>query len=194
MKEKGYGESMMKTLIFNGSPRKNGETQKLIECLSAELGGKIKVVNAYMADIRPCVDCRWCLKNEGCAVNDEMQTIYQDIQEADHIIIASPVYFEELTGMLLAVMSRLQIYFGARYVRHQEPIKKEKTGGILLTAGSIGPREKAESTAQMLLRQMRCRPIGTVYVGRTDQKTTEEQPGIMEEVCKLAKALKAGET
>ena len=65
----------MKTLILNGSPRKKGETAFMIEALSRELGGEIKVVNAYTADIRPCVDCRWCFKNPGCAVKDEMQEV-----------------------------------------------------------------------------------------------------------------------
>lgn len=181
----------MKTLIFNGSPRKRGETQKLIDLLSEELGGEIKVVNAYTANIRPCVDCRWCLKNEGCAVKDEMQQVYEDIQDCDHIILASPVYFEELTGMLLAVMSRLQTYFGARYVRREEPIQKEKTGGIILTAGSIGPREKAESTAQMLLEQMRCKSLDTVYIAKTDRLPVEQQPEIVEQVRKLANRLRA---
>ena len=180
----------MKTLIFSGSPRKHGETQKMIDRLCAELDGEIKVVNAYSADIRPCVDCRWCLEHAGCAVQDDMQLIYQDIQDADHIVIASPIYFEELTGMLLAVMSRLQTYFGARYVRHQEPIAKEKTGGILLTAGSIGPREKAESTAKMLLEQMHCRHVGTVYAGRTDRISVEDQPEILTAICSLADRMK----
>ena len=180
----------MKTIIFNGSPRKNGETQKLIDCFKEELGGEIKVVDTYYAPIRPCIDCRWCMKHEGCAIDDEMQTIYRDLDEADHIIIASPIYYEELTGMLLAVLSRLQIYFSAIHVRHKHPIEKEKTGGIILVGGSIGPREKAESTAMMLLEQMRCKHVGTVYMGWTDRKSVEQQPQVLEQVRKLASDLK----
>ena len=104
----------MKTLIFNGSPRKNGETVYMIRTLLEALGGDFKVVDAYRADIRPCIDCRWCFDHAGCAVRDEWQEILSYIEECDHIIMASPVYFEEVTGMLLAVMSRLQTYFSAR--------------------------------------------------------------------------------
>ena len=107
----------MKTLIFNGSPRKNGETAYMIHTLQENLGGEYKVVDAYRAQIRPCIDCRWCFDHAGCAVKDEWQEILSYIEECDHIIIASPVYFEEVTGMLLAVMSRLQTYFSARYIR-----------------------------------------------------------------------------
>ena len=69
------------------------------------------MVNAYRADIRPCIDCRWCFDHAGCAVKDEWQEVLSYIEDCDHIIMASPVYFEEVTGMLLAVMSRLQTYF-----------------------------------------------------------------------------------
>lgn len=184
----------MKTLIFNGSPRPKGETKKMIDQLRERMGGEIKIVNAYTADIRPCIDCRFCLTHDGCAVKDEMQTVYDDIQEADCIVIASPIYYEELTGMLLAVMSRLQTYFGARYVRHEEPIQKKKKGAILLAAGSIGPREKAESTAKMLLDQLRCEHAGTVYMGRTDKKSLEEQPEVVEQIRELAEILNKHET
>lgn len=84
----------MKTLIFNGSPRKNGETAYMIRTLQENLGGDFKVVNAYRADIRPCIDCRWCFDHAGCAVKDEWQEVLSYIEECDHIIMASPVYFE----------------------------------------------------------------------------------------------------
>ena len=45
----------MKTLIFNGSPRKNGETAYMIHTLQENLGGEYKVVDAYRAQIRPCI-------------------------------------------------------------------------------------------------------------------------------------------
>ena len=118
----------MKTLIFNGSPRKNGETAYMIRTLQENLGGEYKVVDAYRAQIRPCIDCRWCFDHAGCAVKDEWQEILSYIEECDHIIIASPVYFEEVTGMLLAVMSRLQTYFSARRTGSEEKNRSCSSG------------------------------------------------------------------
>ena len=183
----------MKTLIFNGSPRKNGETAYMIRTLQENLGGDFKVVNAYRADIRPCIDCRWCFDHAGCAVKDEWQEVLSYIEECDHIIMASPVYFEEVTGMLLAMMSRLQTYFSARYIRKEEPVPKKKTGAVLLTAGSIGPREKAESTAEMLLCQMSCDSLGTVYVNRTDKVPVRDREDIIQEIKDLAGRLRTAE-
>ena len=88
--------------------------------------------------------------------------------------------------MLLAVMSRLQTYFSARYIRKEEPVPKKKTGAVLLTAGSIGPREKAESTAEMLLRQMSC-------VNRTDKVPVRDREDIIQEIKDLAGRLRTAE-
>ena len=104
--------------------------------------------------------------------------------------MASPVYFEEVTGMLLSVLSRLQTYFSARYIRKEEPVPKKKTGGVFLAAGSIGPREKAGSTAQMLLRQMSCESLGTVYVNRTDKVPVRDREDIIQEIRTLAQQMK----
>ena len=92
--------------------------------------------------------------------------------------------------MLLAVLSRLQTYFSARYLRKEEPVPKKKTGAVLLAAGSIGPREKAESTAKMLLRQMSCDSLGTVYVNRTDKVPVRDREDIIQEIEALAEKLR----
>ena len=46
----------MKTLIFNGSPRKNGDTASLLKVVTGKLDGEVKVVNAYTCGISPCID------------------------------------------------------------------------------------------------------------------------------------------
>ncbi|MDO4649398.1 MAG: flavodoxin family protein [Eubacteriales bacterium] len=183
----------MKTLIFNGSPRSHGDTSRMIEALRPMLPGEIKVIKLYKEEIRPCVDCRACSKQAGCVIQDSMQDVYKEIEECDHIILASPIYFEELTGVLLAALSRLQTYYSARYIRRVEPILKKKTGGIILTAGSIGPKEKPEGTARMLLGAMGCKSLYTVYVGHTDRVSAMEQKDTMEQLKKLAECISEAE-
>ena len=47
----------MKTLIFNGSARKNGDTQSLIEELVRQLEGETLIVDAHDVDVKACMDC-----------------------------------------------------------------------------------------------------------------------------------------
>ena len=107
----------MKTLILNGSPRTNGDTSSLIDIFTEKIGSEYKIVDAYRCNISPCIDCRYCWENSGCVIDDEMQDVYKYIQDCDNILIASPLYFSELTGKLLDVGSRLQTYFCARFFR-----------------------------------------------------------------------------
>ncbi len=149
----------MKTLILNGSPRENGDTAGLIKELKKQLPGECKIVDAYRCSISPCVDCRYCREHSGCAIKDEMQEVYRYIQECDNILIASPVYFSELTGKLLDVGSRLQTYYCAASFRKETPIIKEKRRAVLLVGGGDGRMDKAYGTACTLLRLMNCQAI-----------------------------------
>ncbi len=144
----------MKTLILNGSPRKKGDTVSLINKVIEDLNGEYKIINAYYCDINPCVDCRYCWNNTGCCVNDEMQEVYKYIEECDNILIASPIYFSELTGALLNVGSRLQTYFCARSFRKEKPIVKAKKGAIIIAGGGDGNVNKSYDTACCLLHHM----------------------------------------
>ena len=146
----------MKTLTFNGSPRKDGDTGSLINKVTNAIKGDYKIVNAYTCNISACIDCRFCWKNQGCVIQDEMQDVYAYIQECDNILIASPIYFSELTGKLLDVGSRLQTYFCAGFFRKEIPIKKPKRGAVILVGGGDGRIDKAYETACTLLHHMNC--------------------------------------
>lgn len=136
----------MKTLILNGSPRRNGETVSLINKLTEQLGGEYKIVDAYYSDISACVDCRYCWNNDGCSIKDEMTEIYDYIVDCDNIVIASPIYFSQPTGKLLDVCSRFQRYFAAKFFRKETPPIKVKRGAVILVGGGDGNPQKAYET------------------------------------------------
>lgn len=166
----------MKTLILNGSPRPHGDTESLIRLVREGLAGESRVLDAYRCDISPCVDCRFCWENPGCAIHDEMQEIYAYIQDCDNILIASPIYFSELTGKLLDVASRLQTYFCARFFRGEEPVPKPKKGAVILVGGGDGHMDKAYETACTLLRHMNCREIHEAVTSHN----TNERPAVQD--------------
>ena len=177
----------MKTLIFSGTPRKNGDTMALVNEFISHLEGEYKIIDAYDCNIQPCIDCRYCWENDGCSINDEMQGVYNYIQECDNIVIASPLYFSELTGQLLAITSRLQTYFCARFFRKENPIKKKKKGGVILVGGGDGSVEKAYNTACTLLHHMNSRDTAPmVYSHSTNDIPAIEDIKAMESSRELA--------
>ena len=179
----------MKTLIFNGSPRKKGNTSTLIDALVSQLDGDIKIIRAYDCDVKPCIDCRFCWKNNGCAVKDGMQAIYDDIQESDNIVIASPTYFGELSGQLLTVMSRLQTYWCAKYLRHEQPIQKKKRAGIIVVRGGQGMLTKGFETAKVLLSDMNAKSVGTIFSDDSDNVPSIDKPDVQDGLRALVEAL-----
>jgi len=173
----------MKTLIFNGSPRKDGDTAVLINEFVKHVEGEYKIIDVFDCNIASCIDCRDCWEQDGCSISDGMQQVYDDIQECDNILIASPVFFTELTGQLLMVASRLQTYFCARYFRKEIPIKKSKKGGIILLQGGAHQADKAADTAKMLLNTMNAIDIApAVFCLNSDSVSPSDNTLAMEGV------------
>lgn len=177
----------MKTLIFNGSPRKNGNTMALINMLVDHLEGEHKRVDAFFCGIKPCIDCRYCWKNTGCAIKDGMTEIYDYIQECDNIVVASSLNFAEVTGPLLSVLSRLQTYYCAERFRGETPIPKQKRGGIILVGGGDGTVTCAQKTARLILRHMNMKEIAPDVVSHnTDNVNAIDDPEAMSGIMQLA--------
>lgn len=168
------GDKGMKTLIFNGSPRKNGDTVSLIRYFTEQLSGEYKIIDAYRCDISPCLDCRYCWKKSGCAIKDEMQEVYEYLTDCDNVLIASPVYFSELTGPMLSVGSRLQTYFCGRHFRKEDSLLTPKKGAVVLVGGGDGKPDKAYGTAKTLLKFMNCKEIHALVCSHN----TENVPAI----------------
>ncbi len=165
----------MKTVIINGSPRNNGDTAALISALTEQVGKDVMQFDAYDGSIAPCIDCRACQSSEQCAINDSFNTLLEAINAADIIVIASPVYFSELTGPLLSVASRLQYVWVSDAIHHRPVLdKKPRRGIILLTAGGQGSHTKALETATCLLHQMGVETIDSVCSVNTDRTPAEQ--------------------
>lgn len=180
----------MKTLIFNGSPRINGDTANLINCVISNLNGEYKIVNAYFDNISPCIDCRYCWKTNGCAIDDEMHQVYAYIEECDNIIIASPIYFSELTGKLLDIASRLQMYYCAKHFRNESLINKTKTGAVILVGGGDGNSDKAYDTACTILQHMNSSVIYEPIISHnTNICPAIDDSGVIEKLNNLAQFL-----
>ena len=150
---------MIKTLILNGSPRKRGDTASLLSVLTGELRGETRIVDCYRAEIAPCVDCRSCRKEKRCVIKDAMQELYPYIEECDNLVIASPLYYAELTGRLLDVASRFQVYYSARFFRKEDPGIRPKKGGVVLVGGGEGDPARAAATARILLRELNAKEL-----------------------------------
>ena len=101
----------MKTVIgFNGSPRPMGNTARLVKAVlsgAEEAGAKTRCVHLAALKFGDCTACMSCRKQHGCVLPDEMSKIVQDIFHADAIVLGSPVYMWQVTGLTKLFMDRL---------------------------------------------------------------------------------------
>lgn len=97
-------------LILEGSPRKNGNTDLLSDEFSkgvTDAGNTFDKIYLKDKKINGCLGCGVCQNNGGiCIQKDDMTEIYHKINEADVIVLASPVYFYSWTSWMKAVIDR----------------------------------------------------------------------------------------
>ena len=160
----------MRTLILNGSPRKNGDTAVLVEAFCQELEGEVRMLTPDDG-ILPCSDCRRCKVLPGCSIQDKMQDIYPYLTECDNVVLASPVWFSSLSGPLLTMASRMQTLFCARFFRRENLPGPEKNGVLLLVGAQPETAENAARSARTILRTMGARRplLREVYSMDTDR-------------------------
>ena len=101
---------MSKVLIINGSPRLNGNTAiavREMEKVFHENGVEVTTVQIGNKDIRGCIACGRCAELGKCVFDDTVNEIAPLFEEADGLVIASPVYFASANATLIACLDRL---------------------------------------------------------------------------------------
>ncbi|OPJ63932.1 flavodoxin family protein [Clostridium oryzae] len=178
----------MKTLVINGSPRRNGDSMTLVNEMLKQLNGEVKIIHTYYDNIKPCVDCRYCWTEKNCCIKDDMQEVYTLLDEVDNVIIASPLYFSELTGQLLSFASRLQVYFARRVIQNDKEFKlKEKNGVLVISGGGdTTDYDRSRRTANIIFHQMNAKCIGSIYSVNTDKVPAKEDEEALSKARELA--------
>lgn len=103
----------MKIVGIIGSPRKNGNTDTLVSSVlkgAYEYGAETEKI--YLSDLnfKGCIGCEGCKKTGKCVIKDDMQMVYKKMNEADGIVLGSPTYFYNVTGLTKMFMDRLYAY------------------------------------------------------------------------------------
>lgn len=102
----------MKVVAFNGSPRKGGNTEILIQAVFKELeqaGVECELVQVGGKPVRGCVACSQCfvLRDGRCVQkNDIVNDCIDKMVKADGIILGSPTYFTDVTSEMKALIDR----------------------------------------------------------------------------------------
>ena len=101
-------------LLINGATRKNGNTDIIVSKIidGAESKGiRLKSVELKDLKISDCTGCYNCFSEVKCPYRDDMQPVYKDVENSKLIILASPMYWWFVTGLMKIFLDRLYLYY-----------------------------------------------------------------------------------
>jgi multimeric flavodoxin WrbA len=182
-----------KVLAVLGSPRKKGNSTALARRIirgAESAGAEIESIHLHGLDISPCQACYTCQKKDskGCAIDDDMQSIYPKLIEAHAWILACPVYWFTMSAQMKLFMDRL---FGlVAYGR--DPFR----GKRIAVAMSYGDRDpfvsgcvNALRTFQDAFRFTGSRLVGMVYGSALEPGEIEADGALMQKAEVLGQKL-----
>ena len=100
----------MKVLLISGSPKAKGNTAFALEQMAevfAEQGIDAEIIQVGHLGIRGCVACGGCYKTGKCVIDDVVNEVASKLEEADGIVVGSPVYYASANATLTAFLDRL---------------------------------------------------------------------------------------
>ena len=106
-----------KILGISGSPVKNGNVDSFLASIMETAVGKgieTETVSLSSMEIKNCIHCNFCLTKQKagkyCSLEDDAQSIFEKLEGADIIVLASPVYFMRTSGMMATFIDRLRVF------------------------------------------------------------------------------------
>ncbi|MFV0425294.1 MAG: flavodoxin family protein [Bacilli bacterium] len=132
----------------------------------------VDLINAYDYNIKACTDCGFCSKHACECIYCDMDEIYKLIEEAANIIIVSPIHVGSVSAPLLAMFSRLQIYFANKFIlKNNYPFAKKQGFGIIVSGKDWdGQRSGAKVVLKHALLEMNANFNYYCYLTNTDSK------------------------
>lgn len=177
----------MKILVLNGSPRPHGNTAAMVAAFAKgaqENGHQVDVVNVCQKKIAGCLACEYCHKKDSgherqCVQQDDMQEVYPLLDEAEMIVLASPVYYHSFSGQLQCAINRIYALDKPKHL---------KKAALILSSGSDHVYGGAIYEYQnSFLSYLHLEDMG-IFTAYDEQNQSPEK---MEELYQFGKSLKA---
>ncbi len=133
----------MRIVGFSASPRREGNTAFIINKIlegAHKQGAEAEAFYSSDLDITPCRGCLGCQRGgRGCVINDDMQRLYNALEQADALVLGSPVYMGQMSAQAKIFTDRL---FAQIHPRFSPQFKEQNAGKKLIlvfTQGNPNP-------------------------------------------------------
>jgi len=189
----------MRVLGIMGSPRKHSNTEILLDRAlegAGEAGAEIEKVLISKLKISPCLEIYACFKDGNCTIRDDMQTLYDKLLEADHIVFASPIFFYGVTAHAKALIDRCQALWARRHVLGMGKEDRRVRRGVFISVGATqGEKlfDGAVLTVKYFFDAVGVKYSGDLLIRGIDNKAQiKEHPTALEDAFRLGQELVRG--
>jgi multimeric flavodoxin WrbA len=133
----------MLVLGLQGSPRKKGNTNYLIAAFmdaAQKFGARTETIDVTKKNIVPCKEYTVCEKKGFCPIDDDVRDeIYPLLRQADVVVVATPIFFYNMSAQLKAVVDRCQTFWARKYkLKLTDPGAKMRRGFLLSVGATKG--------------------------------------------------------
>ena len=186
----------MRVLGIAGSPRRGGNTDMLLnEVLrgAASQGAETKTIVLSQLNIAPCQHCDGCLETGSCKVEDDMQMIYDELEQADRLVLASPVHFMGVTAQTKAMIDRCQALWVRKYRLKLPPLgnRQVERKGLFVSVGGMKLANLFEPSLATVKSWFKVLDIA--YAGELVFPSVDEKGAIKDHPDALKQAFLAGQ-
>ena len=108
---------MKKIIVVTSSPRKNGNSEILAQKFAAgatAAGNEVEFIAVRDIGLKFCTGCLYCNTHNQCVLDDGMNGLYEDFQNADILVFATPVYYYAVCGQMKTLLDRLNPLFARK--------------------------------------------------------------------------------
>lgn len=156
----------MNILVVTGSPRKNGNTEIMASAFvksAREAGHEVTVKELSTLKVEPCLACTYCFTHDGvCIQNDDMNSILTDLSQADMLVLASPVYWFDVSAQTKCFIDRM--YAFAKKGFHIKSI------AMLLNSGADGVYDAAKAQLNSICSYLKWENKGVITISGMVEK------------------------
>ncbi len=188
---------MTDILAVKASARRRGNSDTIMDAaleVLQERGAEVQTVVPKQLSISPCLSCNACFETGACIQHDDMDELYSRFCEADHVIVASPVYFTSLPGHFKVFIDRFQCFWARMYVLETAP--EPKRTGMFLCVGAMDRERyfnccRTTVSTWMHVLNMKCR-VSRFLPGLDERDDIRERPDYLEQARQAALELLEG--
>ena len=113
------GDKKMKIFVITGSPRKNGNSNTLVDNFikgAEKAGHSVVRFDSAFKNVHPCVACNKCGMNGQCVFKDDFEFVKNNIVDADAVVFATPMYYFGISAQIKTVIDRFYAINGQIHI------------------------------------------------------------------------------